>query len=392
MTTAEVSTWPCYSEEEVEAVARVLRSGKVNYWTGDETRSFEQDFAESVETEYAIALMNGTVALELALRALDIGVGDEVIVTPRSFIASVSSVVSVGATPVFADVSGDSQNITPDSVRAVLSPRTRAIICVHLAGWACEMDEILEIARQRDLRIIEDCAQAHGASYRDQPVGGIGDVGCWSFCQDKIMTTGGEGGMVTTNDAGLWQRMWSYKDHGKSFDAVNRQQPGPGFKWVHQSFGTNWRMTEMQAAIGRIQLGRLEEWHRLRQAQSDRIEATCRASGIFRVPPVPPHVDHARYRCVVFVVPAALADGWTRDRIVQEIQQRGIPCFQGICPEIYLESVFEDTGLRPAERLPVARELGETSLTFLVHPSMTDGDLNAICAAIAEVAGCAAGY
>jgi dTDP-4-amino-4,6-dideoxygalactose transaminase len=227
------SPWPSFTEEEADAVRDLILSNKVNYWTGQECREFEKEFATWAGTEYAIALANGTVALDLALNALGIGPGDEVIVTPRTFLASVSSIVNAGAIPVFAEVDRDSQNITAQTIQAVLTPRTRGVICVHLAGWPCDMNPIMELAALHDLKVIEDCAQAHGATYNGRPVGSIGHIGAWSFCQDKIMTTGGEGGMVTTNDRSLWLKMWSYKDHGKSWEAIYEREHQSGFRWLH---------------------------------------------------------------------------------------------------------------------------------------------------------------
>ena len=379
------SPWPSFSEEEADAVRDVVLSNKVNYWTGQECREFEKEFAAWAGTEHAIALANGTVALDVALQALGIGAGDEVVVTPRTFLASVSSIVNRGAVPVFADVDRDSQNITADTVRAVLTPRTRALICVHLAGWPCDMDPIMELAGEHDLKVIEDCAQAHGARYKGRSVGSIGHIGAWSFCQDKIMTTGGEGGMVTTNDRELWSKMWSFKDHGKSWEAVYEREHAPGFRWLHESFGTNWRMMEMQAVIGRIQLRRMPDWHATRLANCERIWAVAETLKGLRVPEVPQEVAHAGYKCYVFVESAELAEGWCRDRILGEISARGVPCFSGSCSEVYLEKAFDCTGWRPAERLPVARELGETSLMFLVHPTLTVAEIEQTCAVLAEV-------
>jgi len=379
------SPWPSFSEEEANAVRDVILSNKVNYWTGQECREFEKEFAAWAGSEHAITLANGTVALDLALHALDIGVGDEVVVTPRTFLASVSSIVNAGAIPVFADVDSESQNITAETIRAVLTPRTRAIICVHLAGWPCDMDPIMALAVEHDLKVIEDCAQAHGAYYKGRPVGSIGHVGAWSFCQDKIMTTGGEGGMVTTNDRALWSRMWSIKDHGKSWEAVYERQHAPGFRWLHESFGTNWRMMEVQAVIGRIQLQRMQDWHAKRLANAEHIWSSAQALTGLRAPAVPSEVTHAAYKCYVFVEPDALKPGWDRDRILNEITARGVPCFSGSCSEVYLEKAFDDTGWRPVERLPVAKELGETSLMFMVHPTLTEAEINTTCDVLAQV-------
>lgn len=377
--------WPSFTEEEANAVRDVILSNKVNYWTGQETRSFEKEFAAWAGTEYAVALANGTVALDLALKALQIGAGDEVIVTSRTFLASVSSIVNAGAVPVFADVDLDSQNITLESIQRVLTARTRAIICVHLAGWPCDMDPIMALAKSHDLKVIEDCAQAHGALYKGRPVGSIGHVGAWSFCQDKIMTTGGEGGMVTTNDRQLWADMWAYKDHGKSWDAVYEREHAPGFRWLHETFGTNWRMLEVQAVIGRIQLGRMEAWQATRLQNAQAIWSAASSLSALRVPEVPAEIQHAAYKCYVFVRPEHLKDGWSRDRILNEISSRGVPVFSGSCSEVYLEKAFDNTVWRPVERLPHAKELGETSLMFLVHPTLTQQEIVLTCKTLTDV-------
>ena len=381
----KTSLWPSFTQEEADAASKVLLSNKVNYWTGIEGREFEKEFARWAGCEYAVAVANGTVALDLAFKALGIGEGDEVIVTSRTFLASVSSIVTAGAVPVFADVSLDSQNITVESVREKITPKTKVILCVHLAGWPCEMDGMMALAAEFGLYVVEDCAQAHGAKYKGKSVGSIGHIGCWSFCQDKIMTTGGEGGMVTTNDQIFWSKMWSYKDHGKSWESVYEKEHPPGFRWLHDSFGTNWRMTEMQAAIGRIQLKRMSDWSGKRQANAIKIwEAAKNIKGL-RVPEVPGYIEHAAYKCYVFVEPKALQAGWNRDRIMSEINALDVPCFSGSCSEVYLEKAFNNTNFRPAERLSHAKELGETSLMLLVHPTLTEQDTAQACEAIRQV-------
>lgn len=399
------SPWPSFTRNEADAVSRVLLSNKVNYWTGQECRQFEAEFAAWVGSDHAIALANGTVALDLALHGLGIGAAnggatsDEVVVTPRTFLASVSCVVNAGAVPVFADVDRDSGNITAQTIAAVLTPRSRAVIAVHLAGWPCDMDPIMTLAKTHGLKVIEDCAQAHGARYRGRAVGSIGDVGAWSFCQDKIMTTGGEGGMVTTNDRALWARMWAFKDHGKSWDAVYARHHAPGFRWLHESFGTNWRMLEMQGAIGRIQLGRMEDWTAARNINANAIRAALEPfagpSGPIRLPAfacancsaceLGTGCIHARYKFYAYARPENLAPDWNRDRIVAEITAQGVPCYQGSCSEVYLERAFDGTGWRPETRLPKAHELGETSLMFLVHPTLTSDEIAKTCQVIQDV-------
>jgi dTDP-4-amino-4,6-dideoxygalactose transaminase len=377
--------WPFYADDERAAVDAVLRSGQVNYWTGPEISDFEREHSEASGTKYAIALANGTLALEMALAAFDIGEEAEVVTTPRTFVATASSIVLRGARPVFADVDPDSQNITAAGIERVLSPRTRAILLVHLAGWPCEMDQIMALARTRDLIVLEDCAQASGASYRGRSVGSIGNAGAFSFCQDKIITTGGEGGMFLTNDAEAWGRAWPLKDHGKSYEAVHHREHPPGFRWLHESFGSNWRMTAMQAAIGRVQLHKLPQWSAARARNAAALAAAWRDLSALRIPTPPAHVVHAWYKFYAFVRSEALRPGWSRDRIIVEVNGRGVPCFSGSCPEVYLEKAFRDAGLAPPERLPVARELGETSLMFLVHPTLGDAEMSRTIEAVRAV-------
>jgi hypothetical protein len=363
--------WPHFGDDEIAAADRVLRSGRVNYWTGSEGRQFEQEFAAAVGCTYGVAVANGTLALELALRILGIGPGDEVVTTSRAFIASASCVVAVGATPVFADVDRDSQNVTADTLRAAITPRTRAIIAVHLAGWPCDMDPILELVSEHGLYVIEDCAQAHGAQYRGRPVGSMGTVGAFSFCQDKIITTAGEGGMVVTRSQELFEAAWAYKDHGKSFDAVYRRQHPPGFRWLHESFGSNWRMPELQSAVGRIQLRKLDDWVAARRRNAGVLLETFARLPALRTPAPNSEIHHAYYKCYSFVRPELLRPRWTRDRIMESLAARGVACTVGSCSEIYLERAFPES-MRPLKRLAVARELGETALMFQVHPTLSE--------------------
>lgn len=388
MLNTQFSPWPSFTQQEADAVSRVLLSNKVNYWTGTETREFEKEYANWVGTDYAIALANGTLALDLALQAMGVGAGDEVIVTPRSFIASVSTVVNAGALPVFADVEEATGNISARTIAPHITDKTKAIIAVHLAGWPCDMDEIMALAAQHNLWVIEDCAQAHGAKYKGKSVGSIGHVGAWSFCQDKIMTTGGEGGMVTTNDKTLWQKMWEFKDHGKNYDSVYNKQHPPGFRWLHDSFGTNWRMMEMQAVLGRIQLERMADWTAKRTKNAAVLREMClpyaSSEGFLSVPDAQFHEVlgqdsvHAYYKYYVYVRPENLPADWSRDKIIQAFNEQGIPCFSGSCSEIYLEHAFDNHPSKPQQSLPVAKQLGETSLMFLVHPTLTDAEMQKV--------------
>lgn len=372
---SRTSPWPHFAEDEIQAVTNVLQSGKVNYWTGAIGREFEKKFSNYMGCEYGIAVANGTLALELALHVIGLEVGDEVIVTPRTFLASASSIVMQKGIPVFTDVDPVSQNITAETISKVITKKTKAIIAVHLAGWPCEMDKIMALAKEHNIFVIEDCAQAHGAKYKGKSVGSWGHVSAFSFCQDKIMSTGGEGGMMTTNDETLWKKGWAYKDHGKNFDTVYNKEHPPGFRWLHESFGTNWRLTEMQSAIGLKQLEKLDGWVETRRNHAAQLNKLFKDLPAFNVCVPGDDVYHACYKYYVFVNEDYLSADWTRDKMMQAINDKGVPCFSGSCSEIYLEKCFGAEGLMQEKRLPNAKKLAKTSLMFLVHPTITDEEM-----------------
>lgn len=380
-----IPPWPHFADDEIEAATHVMRSGKVNYWTGEECKAFEQEFADFIDVPYAISLANGTLALEVALRALNIGPGDDVIVPCRTFIATASSVVACGARPIVADIDLVSQNITVDTISEVMTPKTKAIIPVHLAGWPCAMDDIMDFAQEHNLKVIEDCAQAHGAKYKGQYVGSFGDAAAFSFCQDKIMTTGGEGGMLLTKDEKIWQRAWAYKDHGKNpHKAFNRDGPA-GFRWLHESFGSNFRMTEMQAAIGREQLKKLPRWLEARKNNAKIFTKFFSNFPQLRLTLPSVDIEHAYYKYYVFIEPDKLKSDWNRDRILQEINATGVPCASGSCGEIYLEHAFIDLDLEPEKRFKNAQQLAQTSLMFLVHPTLNEQDIKTMCTSMEDI-------
>lgn len=374
-----ISRWPLYADDEITAVAAVLKSGRVNALQhGDCCGAFEQGFAKFCDMPHGVSLANGTLALDLALRVFGIGPGDEVIVTPRSFVASASCIALAGARPVFADVDPDSQNITAETIAAVLTPRTRAVIAVHLAGWPCPMDEIMALAEKHGLKVIEDCAQAHGATINGRPAGSFGDAAAFSFCTDKIMSTGGEGGMLLLRDRAAWARAWSFKDHGKNRDTLVEPARGNSFRWLHDGIGTNYRLTEMQAAIGLKQLGKLPEWLAVRRRNAGILNDALAGLPVLRRTLPPANVGHAYYKYYAFIRPEHLRTGWDRDRIVAEANAAGVPCFSGTCPEIYRERAYTASGMVPAAPLPVARALGEESLMLPVDPTLDEPSMQTI--------------
>lgn len=380
-----INSWPHFDSDQIDSATRVLTSGKVNTWSGKVTKAFESEFAEWCGSSQAIAMANGSLALSAAYLAVGLGQGDELITTPRTFIATASSAVLLGAKPIFADVDPDSGAITAETIAPLITPLTKAIAVVHLGGWPADMPTICDLARAHGIAVIEDCAQSHGARIHGQSVGSFGDVAAWSFCEDKIMSTAGEGGMVNTSHPELWDVIWSLKDHGKTHEAVFGREHPLGFRWLHERFGSNFRLTELQSAIGRIQLQRLPEWTVIRTRNALLLAEALSDLLSVRVPLPPEHLTHAWYKFYAFVKPEALADGWTRDRILSGIAALGYPALSGSCSEIYLEKCFQDSGLAPPERLPVARELGETSLMFLVHPTITSEQMAGYAQAVRSV-------
>jgi hypothetical protein len=382
-----MAPWPSPSEAQIAAVERVLRSGQINYWTGDEGRSLEREYAAQLGVSHVVATANGTLALELALRAFGIGPGDEVIVPARSFIASASCVVAVGATPVIADIDPDSSNLTAETVAAVVTQRTAAVIAVHLGGWPVDMEPIMALAAEHGFKVVEDCAQAHGATYRGRPVGSLGDAAAFSFCQDKIITAG-EGGLLALNDDAAHARAWEYKDHGKSLTKLNDPEfmgVHTGFKWIHDSFGSNFRMPELEAAMVRVGLRELPAAHAQRTRLAVRLASGLADVRGLRVPMPPAHSEHAFYRLYGFVEPSELEPGWDRDRILFAVAAEGVPIQYGSCAELYREEAFVNARLGPAERLPGAARTHDTSLAFFVHPTLADTDIDDVVAAVRKV-------
>jgi len=381
----DLPSWPSYDRDEIAAATDALRTGRVNYRAGEQGRGFEREFSAYIGTSHAVAVSNGSVALACALRALRLEPGAEVIVSPRTFVASVSEILLAGSLPVFADVDSESQNITPESIDPLINKRTAAIVAVHVAGWPCDMPGINALADLHRLAVIEDCSQSHGAEILGRKAGSWGDMATFSFCQDKIISTGGEGGAVATDNDEYRQRCWSFKDNGKCMDAVEAPSAGQVFKWVHNSIGTNGRLTEFQAAIGRCQLLKLDKWVEQRNRNARVLANNLHAIDGIRIPVLPDNIRHAYYKFYAFVRADALRKSWSRERIVREMVARNIPCGSGVCPEVYLEKAFSDLSSRPQDRLPVARELGETSLMLPVHPTMDESHMARIADALTEV-------
>tara|TARA_B100000579_G_C22843862_1_gene863211 strand:+ start:1973 stop:3145 length:1173 start_codon:yes stop_codon:yes gene_type:complete len=367
---SKLPKWPQFTSKEVDIASSILKSGKVNYWTGNEGKSFEKEYADYCQTKFSIALSNGSVALTAAYKSIGIKEGDEIIMSSRTFIATASSAVLLGAIPIFADVEKETGNISTKKIEGLISKRTKAIVAVHLGGWPADMVKINELAKEYNLYVIEDCAQAHGAQIDGVSVGSFGNVAAWSFCQDKIMTTAGEGGMVTTSNQEIWNYIWSYKDHGKDFNTVFKKNHPPGYRWLHNTFGTNYRMTEIQSGIGRYQLTQLKNWNKIRTYNAQILTSILSEINSVHVPLPPKNIKHAWYKFYIHIDRDSLLEDWSRDRIVNEINETGFPVFTGSCSEIYMENCFKSKNMNPEKRLPIAKELGEISIMLLVHPTI----------------------
>lgn len=364
--------WPYHSDDEVEAVAAVLRSGRTNYWSvNSHGQAFEQEFAKfHGPGVQALAVTNGTAALELALHALGIapeqgwsGQLAEVIVPCRTFMATASAVVNSGYQPVLADIDAETLNVTVDTLEARRTEYTRAVIVVHWAGLPCDMPAICAWAKKHGILVIEDCAHAHGATlqgHHELPVGIWGAIGCYSFCVGKIMSTGGEGGMVVTRDAAMHKRMAAYRDHGRYQMMGSKDMTA--FEWTVEEFGSNLRMTEMQSAIGRIQLRKLKGWVERRRDIAEFYDYLLGQK--VRRP------GHSFY--------LYLAQIDNRDEVLERLLSKDIPARIGGCPNIGREAVFKGR----AALCPVADEVGKHILSLPIYPTMTDAEVRHVAEAV----------
>jgi dTDP-4-amino-4,6-dideoxygalactose transaminase len=357
--------WPEYSEKEIEGVSEILKTGRVNQWTGDYVREFEKKFSKYFDVNYSIAINNGTSALELCLKVLNLNDNDEVIVTPRSFVASVSCILINRLKPVFADVDLNSQNITLQNIKNVITDKTRAVICVHLNGFPCEIEEIYSYCKENNIYVIEDCAQSHGAKYNGKYLGSFGDINAWSFCQDKIMSTGGEGGMITTNNKDLFEKAWSFKDHGKDINLYYNRPITNQFSFVHNSVGSNYRMTEIQAYIGLIQLDYLETWIQHRRELSSIYNNKFKNLNNIRLQYENENTLCSYYKYYFFVKDISI-----RQYIIDEISRNNIKVYYGSCGELYKEKCINQNIICHNSKI-----LHETSIVLLVDPSYSKIDI-----------------
>ncbi len=381
--------WPQFAPEVPDEVAKVLRSGKVNYWTGKVGMEFEEAFAKWAGAKVAVSCTNGTAALHIALSALGVGPGDEVIVPSYTFIASSFSVVQAGAIPVFADVTED-HTLDPNCIEALITERTKAIVVVHLYGVVADMGPILEIAKRHGLFVVEDCAQCIGGKYKGTTVGLVGDVGCYSFCQSKHFTTGGEGGMVITNNEDLGWECRSFRDHGYDVRTrMNMLALEEKLPYIHRRVGFNYRMTEMQSMIGLCELRRFDDWNLARRFEYAAMYDQA-LSGLRGIKAIPVNTEERRnaYWWYPILIDLDVVD-ITAKEFIGELISMGIPCSGILWPESYLEQAYQEgVGFGTAQFpfksreytdpasadyskvvCPVAKSLRDQTVSLFLHPS-----------------------
>ena len=394
--------WPAFAPETLEDVLEPIRTGKVNYWTGKKGMEFEEKWAEYIGAKMAISCTNGTAALHIAIASLGIGPGDEVIVPSYSFIASSFSVVQAGAIPVFCDVTDD-HTIDPAKIEELITPKTKGIIVVHLYGVVADMGPILEIAKKHNLKVIEDCAQCFGGEYKGIKAGMIGDVGCFSFCQSKHFTTGGEGGMVVTNDEDLGWECRSFRDHGYDVKTrMNMLALEEKLPYIHTRVGFNYRMTEIQSVIGINELKRFENWNLARRFKYAKMydEAFAGLEGIAKLP-----VNTEERKCSYWWYPINLDIDkldCNAAQFVKALMAKNIPCYGIQWPEAYEEKAYrEHNGFGSAKfpfesseytnpesvkydqvLCPNAKRLRDVTFSVFLHPSWEEEHINAVIAGV----------
>ncbi len=357
---------PFIGDEEIEAVVDVLRSGMLSH--GKIVEDFEREFASFIGVKHAIAVANGTVALDTALKIVGVRAGDEVITTPFTFIATANSILYQNAKPVFADINLKTYNLDPDDVLEKITDKTKAIIVVHLYGQPADMQALSEIARDYKLILIEDCAQAHGAEFRKKKVGGLGDVGVFSFYPTKNMTTG-EGGMLVTDNDEYARRARIIRDHGQTS------------KYVHEEIGYNYRMTNMAAAIGRVQLKRLEELNLKRMRNAEFLTKNLNNIKSLTTPYIDPRVKHVFNQYVVRLEDNSPV---SRDQFSRKLNEKGVETAVHYPTPIHHQPLYKRLGY-PQDICPNSIEASRKVLSLPVHPQLTIEDLEYIVQSVKEI-------
>lgn len=366
------SIWPTYDKKLIKTISEIIASGKVNYLFGNYGKKFEKKFSKYHGLNYSVAVSNGTVGLELALASLDLKADDEILVTPRSYYSSVSCIIRNNLKPVFVDIDPLTQNICIKDLTKKINKKSKCIICVHLGGLPCDMDKIIPLAKKNNIKVIEDCSQAHGAKINKKIVGTFGDIGVWSFCNDKIISTLGEGGMVSTNNKKIFEKIWSLKDIGKNYQKYHSKIINFKFRWLHDDIGTNARLTEVQSYAGFHQIKQLNKFIYHRQQNASYVYSQLKTVPCLKFIIAPKKYTNVFYRLNFLFDDKYSSKKLSRDKILKDLSKK-INIREGSCPEIYKEKYFRKNFFM---KCPNAEFIGKNSLSLQVDQTITKKNLH----------------
>ena len=370
------SKWPNYDSKIINKIINILKSGRTNYLIGKEGSKFEKNFSKFYNIKYTNVVANASLGLELSLLSLNLKKGDEVIVTPRSYHSSVSSIIRAGLTPIFADIDRYSMNICPKSIEKNISKKTKAIICVHLYGMPCDMKKINKLCTKFKLKVIEDCSQAHGTKISKKYVGSFGDISVFSFCQDKIISTGGEGGMIATNNKKLHNKIWSLKEIGKNKTKYHKvDNSSNNFPYLHDSIGTNARITEIQSCIGNYQLNKLKNYIRRRNLNAMIYYEKLKKCKYLIIPKFSSNITHSYYRYTVIINDKLIK----RSLLMKNLKMEGVECNVGGCPTIYDEKYFKKNFRINKNNFPNTEYLKDKTISFIVDQTVDKKEIRKVC-------------
>ena len=362
--------WPKFTDKEINLVKKILKSGKINQWTGNYNKLFSNAFKKSVRQKYAIPICNGSLALDLAVRSLNLKPFSQILVTSRSFVATAKCITNNHHHPIFLDESSEYSGICLKDLKKKFNKKVKAIICAHIGGYPNKIDEIKSFAKEKNIFLIEDCSQSHGGNYKNKPLGSFSDISVWSFCQDKIISTGGEGGMITTNNKKIYEYCNQFKDHGKNFNKMNNKKYKYSFKYLHDFNGTNLRLTEIQCAMGLIQLSNLKKNLITRRKFVKELLLVLQNYKYIKIMPYSKINDCSWYRLYFTINFKKIKK--TREEVLALLNSNRITSNSGTCCELYKEKIFKN--FKTTEK-KYCNYLAKNSIALVIHPFLNKKEI-----------------